>query len=166
MIIRSKHIHFNKEKFPFQQCLRRIFLLMLFVISGWANAQISFDALRQKMDWEPRYIVMNISSKTCIYCMMQQKKLEKDSELQQRLAAEVYYLPWMVEEMNGITFNQHYFETGKEFVEKFGKKQNEVLGYPLWIVFDEKSNVVYRSYGLMNNGQIGQLLDILKNERR
>ena len=75
MIIRSKHIHFNKEKFPFQQCLRRIFLLMLFVISGWANAQISFDALRQKMDWEPRYIVMNISSKTCIYCMMQQKKL-------------------------------------------------------------------------------------------
>lgn len=166
MEVNRYNLHSFGRKFPWRLLLPGIFPFLLMLISTQANAQLSFNELHQKMQQEPKYIIMNISSESCIYCMMQQKKLKKDTELQKRLESEVYYFQWMVEETNAISFNNHYFKNGKEFVDKYGKTKDEIIGYPLWIVFDENDHVVFRNPGLMKNEELNKVLNVLKNEKK
>ncbi len=150
------------KKYPWQKSLLRVFTILLPFFFNTINAQFSFDELNQKMQQKPKYIIMNISSQKCIYCMMQQKRIQKDAELQKRLDSQVYYFSWTVEEIGAITFNTYSFKDGNDFVENFGKSADGIIGFPLWIVFDENYNVVFRNPGVLKNENIQAILNLIK----
>lgn len=137
-------------------------LLLLVVCSGTLKAQVSFESIDQKMRTEPKFIVMNVSTKSCVYCLMQQKKIQKNTTLRNRLESEVYYLSWMVDETTGITFNDKRFNSGKIFIDQYGNDENGFVAYPLWLIFDKEYKVLYRYAGVMSPEKISEILDIIK----
>ena len=76
---------------------------------------------------EKRYIVMNISSRSCIYCLMQEKKMQKDKVLQERLKNEVYFLSWQTEQQVCFIFNGQKYASGEEFIENYGRDENGTI---------------------------------------
>lgn len=130
------------------------------------TAQISFEILQQEMPTEPRVILMNISSRTCTYCLMQTKRIEKDLPLKKRLNDEVYYLSWTMEYENEFQFNGETFDSGSDFVERYGKDEHGNLAFPIWLIFDKNDHVVYRSFGLLTTDSVDELLNVLNEAER
>lgn len=144
---------------------RNAFFMILFVGYGFTlNAQISFENLQVGMSMEKRYIVMNISSRSCIYCLMQEKKMQKDKVLQERLKNEVYFLSWQTEQQVCFIFNGQKYASGEEFIENYGRDENGTIAYPLWLIFDENYRIIYRYFGLLSTEKITKLLDVLKEK--
>lgn len=140
-----------------------VFSLIFFTIH--LKAQLNFDSLQQKMEVEPKYILMNISSRSCIYCMIQEKKIRKDNELQQRLNNQVYFLSWQIEEQDNFIFHEQDYVSGTKFIDIYGRDENGNIVYPLWLLFDENYNLIFRYFGLQSTENIEQLLDVLKESK-
>ena len=147
-----------------------ISLLFVFLFTTIkVNAQISLDSLQKAMKVQPRYILMNIDSEHCLYCMMQKKRIQNDKNLLKKLNNDVYFVMWRLENQpdfvfNGISFtkskNNQY--AGNEFLNKYAKDPHNPVGFPAWLVFDKNYKVIYRYFGLLPNSSINKMVDILQ----
>lgn len=129
------------------------FFLLLLMLTLKASAQISFSELDDEMKKQPKNIVMLISSQSCIYCLMQEKKLKNSNNLYGQLNSEVYFLSWKVEEQGKLTFNGISYTSGMEFSKSFSKG-----GFPLWLAFDKNYNLLYTHSGLLSVENIKKIL--------
>lgn len=155
---------FKKNSSPLD--CRWIFLLMIIGTSSAFYTQVKIDSVDILMKTEPKFIIVNISSKGCIYCMMQEKKIKKDKLLQQNLASQVYSISIMAEHSNSFKFDSTNFKNMETFIDKYGKDKFGYLAYPLWIIFDKQYQPIYRYYGLLKNEEIEKLLQILSNDKK
>lgn len=160
MLVRKNHIY-KKTKSHLQFRLPWGFVLFIMLFSGTVKAQTVFEGLQEKMQTEPKFIVMDIGSRSCLPCMMQAKRIEKDESLKNRLDSEVYFLSWVVENTGDFSFNGKSFKTGESFIDTYGKDENGFWGYPLWMIFDQEYQVVYGYFGLISVKHLNDMLDIL-----
>ncbi len=153
----------KSTKLHLQYFLQWGFVLLLIICAGTLKAQIRFGTLQQRMKAEQKFIIMNVSTRSCVYCLMQEKKIQKHKAVKSRLNSEVYYLSWMVEETAGFTFNGNQFNSGTAFIDQYGKDENGFVAYPLWLIFDKGYKVLYRYFGVISPEKIGEILDIIKD---
>ena len=92
------------------------FLFALLFTTTQANAQISLDSLQKAMKVQPRYILMNIHSEHCLYCMMQKKRIENDKDLLKKLNNDVYFIMWKLESQPDFVFNGIKFTKNKNCI--------------------------------------------------
>ena len=156
--IRKSHTTRKNSAYPLRAVLMGCLLLIMIT---QIKAQISFEKLQQEMPTKPRFILMGISSQTCAVCLMQSKIIKKNLLLRERLDDNVYYLSWIMEYESELQFNGEKFETGSNFVERYGKDEHGNLAYPIWLIFDKNYNVVYRYFGLLSAEKVGKLLNVL-----
>ena len=138
---------------------------LVFAVSV-AKAQIGFDTLAQQMQKEKKYIVMSVGTKSCVYCLMQEKKMRKDEALKKRLADEVYYLSWKQDEQHNFWFNNREYTTGEQFTDQYGKDEKGFIAFPLWMIFDPEYKVIYRYTGLLSPEKIEKILNAIRSENQ
>ena len=150
------------------------FLFALLFTTVQANAQISFDSLQKAMKIQPRYILMNVHSEYCLYCMMQKKRIENDKDLLKKLNNDVYFVQWKLESQPNFVFNNTSFTksgnnryAGTAFLNKYAKDPHNPVAFPAWLVFDQDYKVIYHYFGLLPNSSITKMIDIIqKNEQK
>ena len=145
------------------------FLFALLFTTTQANAQISLDSLQKAMKVQPRYILMNIHSEHCLYCMMQKKRIENDKDLLKKLNNDVYFIMWKLESQpdfvfNGIKFtkNKNNRYAGNDFLNKYANDPHNPVGFPAWLVFDKNYKVIYQYFGLLPNSSVTKMIDIIQ----
>ena len=145
-----------------------LIILFIAVCPFAAKSQISFQQLREGMQETRKYILMYISSETCIHCPEQDAALKRDKALYSRLSKELYFLNWSMEKTDNFYFAGKDFEKGHlyksggiEFAEEYGRDEKGHLATPLWILFDPFYRVIYRHNGVLPSEGVHKLLDII-----
>ncbi|SDE33594.1 hypothetical protein SAMN05421544_10733 [Riemerella columbipharyngis] len=135
----------------------------------WCCTQVPLDSLDGIMKREPRYILMNIRSKNCVYCLMQMKRLNKDKDLMRQLNENVYFVEWELEAQPDFSFGGRLFSKnksagrypGEKFIDVYLQEVKGEIGYPLWFVFDKNYNFIYHYFGLLPNKSIMEMVEVL-----
>lgn len=144
-----------------------IFTFLLLINIGMA--QVPIDKIDSLMQKEPKFILMNIRSTNCIYCLMQNKKIQKDKTLIHRLNTEVYYTGWAVETQPDFIFNHTLFKNSSvestnenRFLTQFLKDRKRRFAFPIWLIFDRNYTPIYRYFGLLSNKELNRILNLLQ----
>lgn len=131
---------------------------------------MSFKELARKQAQEKRPMVIYVSSKYCVYCLMQEAKVRKDKKLSEKLNEEYYFVKGNAEKDTDIPFhNQHFVIPDQndsyavnEFVKVYGKNEEGMIAYPLWLFFDKDYQLLMRFQGLMQTKNILKALDLIE----
>ncbi|WP_294819801.1 thioredoxin family protein [uncultured Flavobacterium sp.] len=138
-----------------------IFLFLVSIGYGQSPA-ITFEALPQKLAARPRPILIKIHATWCAVCRIQDKKIEKDAELQKLLRDECYFLELDAEDRKTIRFNNteyRFLGSGTGGMHSLAAAMaNPKDGYPTWVLLDAGYNFVGKYSGLVEAEQLKELL--------
>lgn len=145
--------------------MKLIITILLFTISiGYSQSpSITFEALPQKLASEPRPILIKIYTSWCAVCKIQDKKMEKDAELQKLLKEKCYFLELDAESRKTIFFNNteyRFLGNGTGGMQSLAAAMaNPKDGYPTWVVLDANYNFIGKYNGLVEAEQLRELLE-------
>lgn len=138
-----------------------VFLLML-TINAYSQQALSFDVLAEKMDREPRPIVLKIYTDWCSMCKLQDRQLSKNDEVQNLLSENYYYLELNAETRKTLPFGGRAYKfipNGTGGINTLAAKLCKSQSYPCWVFLSEDYTVITTYNGLLKPEQ---LLEILK----
>jgi thioredoxin-related protein len=140
-------------------------LLLLTAIAGHSQKSyaVTFTALPEKMAETPRPLLIKVYTDWCSICKIQDKKIEKDKELQAVLANQYYYLELNAESTEAVSFNGKVYRFIPHGVsggihELAMQLCNKQAAYPCWVLLskDYKTRLLYN--GLIQAKDLKHLL--------
>lgn len=150
--------------------------LMIFVLTFFSvfsvKAQMNFAELNQSMQEERKPMVIYVSSKYCLYCLMQEKKVKNDKVLLQRLNQDYYFAKLLAEKDKEVVFNNERYVNQdpkdnysiNDFATIYGENEG-VVGFPLWLFFDSNYQLNFRYSGLLTPKDLVKILDTLESKK-
>jgi thioredoxin-related protein len=149
--------------------MKKLLLLPIILITLTLSAQgykVNFGVLPEKMQQEPRHILIKIETTWCSICKMQDKQIESNEELKGLLSSKVYYLSFDAETTETINFanNSYRFIPNAK-----GKGRHELataLGctdnaYPVWVLLTEDYEIKGTFKGFLKSDALKQILQKL-----
>lgn len=128
---------------------------------------ITFDELPEKLKDAPKPIVIKLYTDWCGVCKIQDKKIEKDKELQKLLADGCYFIEFNAESKKSVLFKNtqyNYIIKGgrnKGYHELAALLTNNSNSYPHWVVISSDYEIIDAYGGLLTNTQLKAMLNTL-----
>ena len=140
-----------------------LFLLTLAITYGQKRYVVNFEKLPEKIALSPKPILIKVYTEWCAICKIQDKKIEKDTALQELLKNSCYYLELNAETTETILFNgkeYNYIPQGANsgYHELSAYLTEGKLSYPCWVVLSSKYEILGIYNGLLKNSQLKELL--------
>ena len=134
-----------------------VFLLMLFLVSGFYHSQIKTDTFSdfekvQKENKKP--IIIHLYTDWCSVCKIESFKLNKDKELVKLMNENFHFINFEAEKtkekINFLGKEFNYLPNGNSGIHELAlalsKNKNQPV-YPLWIILDENQKLLYYHEG-------------------
>lgn len=126
---------------------------------------LDFTTLQQLMQKDPKPVVIQLHTSWCMYCKMQDRQIRRDKALQKVLAEDVYYLRFDAESKDSVVFNGQSYTYAKygpsggihQLAYALGEKEGRI-GYPAWVILDERYQRVFVHHGLLPTRTLAELL--------
>lgn len=138
-------------------------LLLFAVTSGYSQQdyEVSFTDLPAKMAQHPRPVLIMMYTGWCAICRLQDRQIEKDSNLQRLLADKVYYVVFDAESRAPIVLNGKkylFVPQGTGGIHALAAELSEAKSYPAWVLLspDYKPEAHYN--GLLKSSELTQIL--------
>ncbi|MBF01596.1 thioredoxin family protein [Flavobacterium coralii] len=149
--------------------MKKLLLLIILTVSTAAPGQeyrISFDTLTEKMQQEPRHILIKIETVWCSICKMQDKQIESDEELKDLLSSKVYFITFDAETTETITFANNSYRFIPNAKGKGSHELATALGctdnaYPMWILLSEGYEIKGTFKGFVKSDALKEILQKL-----
>lgn len=143
-------------------------LLISFLFSGFCFSQmksISFSELELHQKSNPKPIIIHIYTDWCSVCKIESFNLNKDKDLVKTINENFHFINFEAEKtkekinFQGKEFK--YLSNGNsgihELVLELSKNKTQPI-YPLWIILDEKQNLVNYHEGMLKPNQLRELI--------
>lgn len=149
--------------------MKKLLLLPITLITLTLSAQgykVNFGVLPEKMQQEPRHILIKIETAWCSICKMQDKQIESDEELKDLLSSKVYFITFNAETTETINFANNSYR----FIPNVkGKGRHELataLGctdnaYPMWVLLSEDYEIKGTFKSFLKSDVLKQILEKL-----
>ncbi len=148
--------------------------LLLSLISIVANAQLertSFEALEEKMQEEPRPVLVFIHTNWCKFCKMMEKRTFQDEEVVDLLNENFYFVALDAEQEKDIPFRGKTFEyvpngpnTGlHELAWQLGEINGQI-GYPTLTMLNPQYEIIFQKADTFRIKAMKKLLSITLRE--
>ncbi|QYJ67164.1 thioredoxin fold domain-containing protein [Flavobacterium litorale] len=162
----------SKKQAFYSPTLQQFFIVVALVVCITTYAQKSysttFELLPKLMEANPKPIVIKLHASWCGICKIQDKKIEKDKELQELLKNSCYFIELDGELKETILYN------GKEYGYKAYSKtnvSNELAteltqgnpSYPHWIFISANYEIIDTYGGLLKADDLKAILPKLSN---
>ncbi|MCO6148204.1 thioredoxin family protein [Flavobacterium sp. NRK1] len=147
--------------------MKKQFLILLIIFAasfGYSqkNYTVTFTELTLKMAQEPRPIIIKIYTDWCAICKLQNKQIEKDSNLMQLLVNNYYYIAFNAESHEAIVFNgkvYHFIPQGTGGINALAAELSKAKSsYPYWVFLDSDYKILFQYNGLLKSKHLNTLL--------
>ncbi len=144
-------------------CIHIIVMLTLSLTYGQEKYVVTFEELPEKMAASPKPILIKIYTDWCAVCKIQDKKIEKDTALQELLKNNCYLLELNAETTETIVFNNKkysYIPQGASngYHELSTYLTENTSAYPYWVLLSPEYEILGTYSGLLKNNQLKELL--------
>ena|SRR5690606_33437477 len=142
-----------------------LILAAFFQVRGQQLPDLDAKTVQELMHKAPKPVVVQLYTGWCMYCKMQDRQIRRDKQLQKVLAEEVYYLRFDAERKDTVSFNGQtytYMRHGPsggihQLAYALGEKEGRI-GYPAWIILDERYQRMFVHHGLLPTQTLLKLL--------
>lgn len=153
---------------PFLQHMVKMKLLFLGLFLSFSlHGQVQTTPIKEldhKMKTHPQKVLILLSTDWCAYCEVS-KKLMRNGQVLIRTNQSFYYVEFDAETTDPILFNGYEFKpTSKSKTHPLALALNENkknIAYPLWVILNEKYEIIYSKPGFLKPKQLQQLIDAL-----
>ncbi len=143
--------------------MKRILIItILFLGVCVSNAQEihSLSELEDKLIQYPKNLVIKFSTDWCGICKIQDRKIQKNKELNEILNHSIYYLEFDAESTETFKFKGIEFKPRKNKMHEFTETLLEGnQTYPAWVILNSDLEIIFKYNGLLN---AEELLSIFK----
>jgi thioredoxin-related protein len=146
-----------------------ILLFSLFSSNTISFAQVTplaISKLDSNMAASPKPVLMLLSTDWCKYCQLQKGVLGKHKEFQRR-SDRYYFVGFDAESPNPEVFRGKQFKSRTTALSPGNHELavalagSEQIAFPMWILLDDRYDVLFRHSGVLSRQQISQLLEAL-----
>lgn len=149
--------------------MKKLLLLPITLITLTLSAQgykVDFGILPEKMQEEPRNILIKIETAWCSICKMQDKQIESDEELKDLLSSKVYFITFDAETTETINFANNSYRFIPNAKGKGSHELATALGctdnaYPMWILLSEGYEIKGTFKGFLKSDALKEILQKL-----
>lgn len=139
-----------------------MFLFIMFSALNYGQS-ISFEELQDKITQNQKPILIKIEAPWCSICKIQNKQIEKDTELKKILSEKYYYLKLDAETKQDIVFNNKTYSFIPQGLSSgthslASELNNNSQAYPAWILLSPDYKIISRYNVLIKSQQLKKLL--------
>lgn len=123
--------------------------------------EVSFIDLPAKMAQQPRPVLIKMYTGWCAVCRLQDRQIEKDSNLQRLLADKVYYVVFDAESRAPIVFNGKkylFVPQGTGGIHALAAELSEAKSYPAWVLLSPVYTAEAHHNGILKSSELTQIL--------
>lgn len=102
----------------------------------------------------------------CGFCKIQQRKLQKNTEILELLKNKVYFLELNAEKeyqtINFLGWDYEFIRNGTSGIHELALKlspRKDQPAYPLWVLLDTHGRIVFRHEGFLTNKELQTIIE-------
>lgn len=153
---------------PFLQHMVKMKLLFLGLFLSFSlHGQVQTTPIKEldhKMKTHPQKVMILLSTEWCAYCDVS-KKIMRNGQVTVNDNQTFYYVEFDAESADSIIFNGYVYKpnsNSKTHPLALAFNQNKKnIAYPLWVILNEKYEIIYIKPGFLKPKQLQQLINTL-----
>lgn len=142
-----------------------IFIFCFWMNVGFSQVQVfDINQIDSLMQLNPKPILMLVSTDWCSYCKVQKKLVQKNDTFKKQ-ASNFYYVEFDAESFERVIFNKIQFNSNNKKKRKTRHEFTIALNgnnkpvYPMWIVLNEKYQIIYKRSGFLKPKFLDELIN-------